>query len=206
MAEVTEGQRAVIASVVGFKDGTPRSLEKASPVNAVACLEMLAEGATYREIKARLGLSLNTVTALKLRHQDSLDVRRKELAAHAAEMAEMNRQVSKMKYEQLANDPESLSKVNIKDLAIAHGIYQEKEMAARGEATKIHEIRSGKPSLADAVAVIQEARTKAMAEAVNIIGRPVVPVVDPLHTAADGMPGEPASGCSDPHETKPPCA
>lgn len=169
MSEPTPGQQAILGSIVAARPASANALERTDPGKAAVALDMVAEGCTYREIKDKLGLSLNTLTSLTMRHQQSLDVRRKELAHHNQEMLEMNRQVAKMKYAQLADDPEALSKVNVKDLAISHGIYQDKEMAARGEAKQVIEVRTGRPSLADAQRIIEDAKAKLRSESVEVL-------------------------------------
>jgi hypothetical protein len=80
-----------------------------------------------------------------------------------------------MKYQQLVDDPEEIKKVSLLHLATSHGIYQDKEMAARGEAKSVIEVRTGKPSLADAMRTIEEARAKLRDDAVTVLAKPVEP-------------------------------
>ena len=164
----------VAASVAAARvEGSGRLAEVRHPEESVVALEMLAMGASYREIKEKTGLSVNTVMALKARHPMALDARRKALAADALEIAEGIRLLQKEKIAQLANDPEALAKTNLRDLTLPWGISMDKFFGALGEAQTVVEHRTGGLSIEDAQKVIEAARAKVKAASVEVNVTPV---------------------------------
>ena len=132
------------------------------------CLEQLAEGNTWEEIAEATGFSFNQISKVKARHETAIEVRRKQLAADGFEMAEGLRLLAKQKLEMLANNPDALAKVNIRDLVLSYGIAVDKGMQALGENKVVVEHKAGKPSLEDAMKAIAEARAALQKEAVDI--------------------------------------
>jgi hypothetical protein len=132
------------------------------------CLEQLAEGNTWEEIAEATGFSFNQISKVKARHETAIEVRRKQLAADGFEMAEGLRLLAKQKLEMLANNPDALAKVNIRDLVLSYGIAVDKGMQALGENKVVVEHKAGKPSLEDAMKAIAEARAALQKEAVEI--------------------------------------
>ena len=132
------------------------------------CLEQLAEGNTWEEIAEATGFSFNQISKVKARHETAIEVRRKQLAADGFEMAEGLRLLAKQKLEMLANNPDALAKVNIRDLVLSYGIAVDKGMQALGENKVVVEHKAGKPSLEDAMKAIAEARASLQKEAVDI--------------------------------------
>lgn len=164
----------VAASVaVARLEGSARLTEVKHPQESVVALEMLAMGASYREIKEKTGLSVNAVMALKARHPMALDVRRKQLAADALEIAEGIRLLQKEKIAQLANDPGALAKTNLRDLTLPWGIAQDKFFGALGEAQTVVEHRTNGMSIEDAQRMIEAARAKVKAASVEVDVTPV---------------------------------
>jgi hypothetical protein len=132
------------------------------------CLEQLAEGNTWEEIAEATGFSFNQISKVKARHETAIEVRRKQLAADGFEMAEGLRLLAKQKLEMLANNPDALAKVNIRDLVLSYGIAVDKGMQALGENKVVVEHKAGKPSLEDAMKAIADARAALQKEAVEI--------------------------------------
>ena len=149
-------------------DSDSRTLEHREPTKAMLCLEQLAEGNTWEEIAEATGFSFNQISKVKARHETAIEVRRKQLAADGFEMAEGLRLLAKQKLEMLANNPDALAKVNIRDLVLSYGIAVDKGMQALGENKVVVEHKAGKPSLEDAMKAIAEARASLQKEAVDI--------------------------------------
>lgn len=143
--------------------------EKKQPREAVLALEMLAEGKNHEDIQRETGLGLAAIASLRARHEMVLEERRKQLATDGYAQAEMLRLLAMKKMEQLAEDPEALKKVNIRDLVISGAITQDKVFAALGEASRVVVEHKGKGvSLDDAVKAIEEARAKVRAASVEV--------------------------------------
>jgi hypothetical protein len=155
----------LLASLV---DSDCRTLEAREPKKAMLCLEQLAEGNTWEEIAEATGFSFNQISKVKARHETAIEVRRKQLAADGFEMAEGLRLLAKQKLEMLANNPDALAKVNIRDLVLSYGIAVDKGMQALGENKVVVEHKAGKPSLEDAMKAIADARAALQKEAVEI--------------------------------------
>jgi hypothetical protein len=149
-------------------DSDCRTLEAREPTKAMLCLEQLAEGNTWEEIAEATGFSFNQISKVKARHETAIDVRRKQLAADGFEMAEGLRLLAKQKLEMLANNPDALAKVNIRDLVLSYGIAVDKGMQALGENKVVVEHKAGKPSLEDAMKAIADARAALQKEAISI--------------------------------------
>jgi hypothetical protein len=149
-------------------DSDSRTLEAREPTKAMLCLEQLAEGNTWEEIAEATGFSFNQISKVKARHETAIEVRRKQLAADGFEMAEGLRLLAKQKLEMLANNPDALAKVNIRDLVLSYGIAVDKGMQALGENKVVVEHKAGKPSLEDAMKAIADARAALQKEAISI--------------------------------------
>jgi hypothetical protein len=149
-------------------DSDCRTLEAREPTKAMLCLEQLAEGNTWEEIAEATGFSFNQISKVKARHETAIEVRRKQLAADGFEMAEGLRLLAKQKLEMLANNPDALAKVNIRDLVLSYGIAVDKGMQALGENKVVVEHKAGKPSLEDAMKAIADARAALQKEAISI--------------------------------------
>lgn len=149
-------------------DSDCRTLEAREPTKAMLCLEQLAEGNTWEEIAEATGFSFNQISKVKARHETAIEVRRKQLAADGFEMAEGLRLLAKQKLEMLANNPDALAKVNIRDLVLSYGIAVDKGMQALGENKVVVEHKAGKPSLEDAMKAIADARAALQKESISI--------------------------------------
>jgi hypothetical protein len=114
------------------------------------------------------GWSFTQIGAVKARHEVAIEVRKKQLAADGFEMAEGIRLLMKQKMAMLADNPDALAKVNVKDLALSYGIAVDKGMLALGENKMVIEHKAGKPSLEDAMKAIEEARAALQKEAIEV--------------------------------------
>ena len=148
-------------------------LERRDPKMASQVLEMLADGLSFKAIARETGLSWETISRMKARHQMALDERRKELAQDALDIAEGLRLLQKEKMRMLAEDSEQLSRTNIKDLSIPWGIANDKFLSAMGENKVTVEHKAAAPSLEDAMKAIEEARAKLKASSLEVVTKPV---------------------------------
>ena len=145
-----------------------RTLEAREPTKAMLCLELLADGSTWQQVADETGWSFTQIGAVKARHEVAIEVRKKQLAADGFEMAEGIRLLMKQKMAMLADNPDALAKVNVKDLALSYGIAVDKGMLALGENKMVIEHKAGKPSLEDAMKAIEDARAALQKEAINV--------------------------------------
>jgi hypothetical protein len=145
-----------------------RYIEKRKPKEAALALDMLAAGETYSKVMEVTGIGFVALSALRARHERALEVRRKELALDGFEMAERMRALVAKKAEMLMEDDEALMKTPLKDLTLSYGISVDKGLQALGEQKVVVEHRTGKPTLADAMKAIEEARAALQKEAIPI--------------------------------------
>ena len=166
MPDEPEISPVIVASVA--LSTTKKGVERKDPKLAVLALEMMCQGWGHREITEQTGIPFDNLLTLRARHEMAIDTRRKQLAGDGFEMAEGLRLLAKQKMEMLANDPDALAKVNIRDLAISYGVAVDKGMLALDGNRTIVEHVSRKPSLEDAQAAIDEARAALQKEAIPI--------------------------------------
>ena len=145
-----------------------RTLEAREPTKAMLCLELLADGSTWQQVADETGWSFTQIGAVKARHEVAIELRKKQLAADGFEMAEGIRLLMKQKMAMLADNPDALAKVNVKDLALSYGIAVDKGMLALGENKMVIEHKAGKPSLEDAMKAIEDARAALQKEAIDV--------------------------------------
>lgn len=145
-----------------------RYVEKRKPKQAALALDMLAAGETYEKTMKVTGIGFVALSALRARHERALEVRRKELALDGFEMAERMRALVTKKTEMLMEDDEALMKTPLKDLTVGYAISVDKGLQALGEQKVVVEHRTGKPTLADAMKAIEEARAALQREAIPI--------------------------------------
>ena len=150
------------------------SLEARDPAKATLALEMLAGGETWEEVSNQTGYSFDQISRIRARHKVAIDKRKEQLAEDGLELAEGLRLLAKQKMAQLAENPDALAKVNIRDLVMSLGIAQDKFYMAAGEAKVTIEHRGNKPSLEDAMKAIEEAREKLK----NVTPQETQPAID----------------------------
>jgi hypothetical protein len=150
-----------------------RYIEKRKPKEAALALDMLANGETYAKVMSTTGIGFVALSALRARHERALEVRRKELALDGFEMAERMRALVAKKTEMLMEDDEALMKTPLKDLTLSYGISVDKGLQALGEQKVVVEHRTGKPSLADAMKAIEEARAALRNDTIAVLTTPV---------------------------------
>ena len=164
--DVPQGESPIVTSVALIeKTGV---IERRMPKEAVEALEMMCNGVTYRNIELKTGIKFDTLMALRSRHKVAVEIRREQLAADGFEMAEGLRLLAQQKMSDLAADPKELKKVNLRDLAISYGVAVDKGMLALDGNRVTVEHVSKKPSLADAMEAIKEARQALQKEAIPI--------------------------------------
>lgn len=156
-------------SVLALKPGLNwRYIENKHPKMAALALELLAEGVSHDEVRDTTGIGWMALTSLRARHEQAIDVRRKQLALDGFEQAERMRSLVAKKANMLFDDEDALKKASMKDLTLSWAISQDKGLQALGEQKIVVEHRSGRPSLADAMAAIQEAREALQKEAIPV--------------------------------------
>ena len=156
-----------LATAVATADVRPNAIERREPVKATLALELLAEGKTYEEVAKVTGLGFTAIAALRARNDKPLEERRKQLAADGFELAEGLRLLAKQKMQSLADNPDELAKMNLRDLILPYAIAQDKAFAAVGENKVIVEHRKG-ASLEDAMNAIEAVRAKLRQSAIEI--------------------------------------
>jgi hypothetical protein len=149
-------------------EGGGRGAERRKPREAALAIEMLAGGATYRDVSKETGLTFNELSGLKARMGATIEERRKQLAVDGLDMAEKLRLLVQRKAEMLAEDEGALAKVSMKDLVISYAVGVDKGMQALGENKVVVEHRGGKPTLEDAMKAIREARESLQKEAIEV--------------------------------------
>ena len=133
-------------------------VEAKKPRECVLALEMLAEGKGYEEVSEATGLGFSAIRALKGRHALGLEERKLQLATEGFEMAEGMRLLIAKKQAMLADDEDALKKTSLKDLAISYAIATDKGVQAMEGNRVVVEHRGSKPTLAQAMKAIEEAR------------------------------------------------
>ncbi len=157
-----------VSSQAALPSSNGLKTEVAYPAESVIALEMMAEGKTYDVIHQKTGLGFGKLKMLRSRHGIALDLRRQQLAEDGFEEIEGLRLLVGKKMEQLADDPEQLKKVNLRDLIQSQSLMMERSFEALGEAKVVVEHRSGRPSLEDAKKAIEEARASLQKEATPV--------------------------------------
>jgi hypothetical protein len=164
MAISTEIGASVAVAGVGAHGHT---LEVRKPRECMEALEMLAAGCTRGEVVRATGLTYSAVAALRMRHDDAIDVRRLRAAEEAEELADTFREVLRQKGEALLSDPEAMRKLNPKDAALTLGILTDKGLVLRGDATSIVEHKKG-VSLEDVMQMKEAAMKRIKGEAIDV--------------------------------------
>lgn len=170
-----ESKKAITASVakMAARTGRGRNLEQVDPEKATRCLERMASGDSLRLIAKEEDTDHGTLCKLRARHAEALGKRREYLAQDAMELAEKARSLQHEKMDMLFQDPEALAKTNLRDLAMSYGIYADKfHQSTEGNVVTIQH-KGGAPSIADAIAVIEQARAKLKASATEINVTPI---------------------------------
>ena len=134
-------------------------IENRNPKMAALALELLADGVSHDRVHQTTGLDFDTLAALRARHERAIDERRNELALDGFEMAEKMRALANKKANMLMEDEDALKRTSIKDIMLGYAISVDKgTQAMDGGAKTIVEHRNNRPSLADAMKAIEEAR------------------------------------------------
>jgi hypothetical protein len=162
-------------ALVASRSGALNCMEAKDPEMAGTILHMLAEGYSYKHIHKELGVSWDTVSRMRSRHCMVLEEGKAKMANDPLELAEGLRLLQKEKMRQLAENPEELSKTNMRDLALPYGIAVDKFLAVTGENRVVMEHRGGKPTLEEAMAAIEEARKKLRGISIEVVAEEVKP-------------------------------
>lgn len=153
-------KRLLVEGVAKVGYERSRTLEARDASRAVKVLEMLADGRTCSYIRRELGVDFDTILRIKKDHAQTIEARRRILAEDALEITEGLRLLQREKMRQLAESPDKLESVNMRDLTLPWAIAQDKVFAAMGENKTVVEHRGSAPSLEDAVKAIEAARAK----------------------------------------------
>lgn len=123
-------------------------------------LELLAGGATYKEVEEATGFNFQQIAVIKSRNGQALDVRRKQLSEEGFELAEKMRALAHKRAEMLYEDEDQLKKVPLKDLVLPWAVAQDKAIQAAEGNKVVIEHRKG-PSIEDAKAYLDQLRKAA---------------------------------------------
>lgn len=151
----------VLATSVSEAARDVRLIEYRKTPEAMLALEMMAEGQSYKEVEAATGITFSTLAALRTRHSDALEVRKRELAAGGFEMAEKARMILNRKFDMLADDDDQIRKMTAKDAALAYAVLQDKALQAAEGNKVVVEHQKGRPSLEDARAYLDSLKAAA---------------------------------------------
>ena len=174
MSESKALRKKIATSIVKAADNR-RLIEAKDPEKAARCLEKMAEGRSWKSIMKEEGMDWYTLVGLKSRHSGLVDQRREIVAQDAMELIEGARLLQQEKMKMLSEDESMLRRTNLRDLAMAYGIYADKYfMASEGNKVTI-EHKSAAPSLEDAMKAIEDAKAKLKASSVDIVAKPAEP-------------------------------
>lgn len=168
ISDATDYISPITATAIAGAKARGNYIEAKEPVMAAMALELMAEGKTYDEVGEVTGIGYTALVGLKTRHPDTLEKRRKQLAHDGFALAEAARMLAMKKMSMLADDEDQLKKVNLKDLMIGAAIAQDKSFDALGENTVKIEHTTKKPTIAEAQAMIDEARRALQKEAIPV--------------------------------------
>lgn len=168
MSDATDYISPITATAIAASGVRGNHIEAREPALAAMALELIAEGKTYDEVEAATGIGYTALVGLRARYPETLEKRRKQLAQDGFDMAEGLRQLAKKKMAMLADDEDQLKKVNLKDLVIPYAIAQDKGFGALGENTVKIEHTAKRPTIAEAQAMIEEARKALQKEAIPV--------------------------------------
>jgi hypothetical protein len=174
MSESKQLRKKIASSIVEAADNR-RLVEARNPEKAARCIEKMAGGQSWKSIMKEEGVDWYTLVGLKARHKGLVDSRREIIAQDAIELIEGARLLQQEKMKMLSEDENALRRTNIRDLAMAYGIYADKYfMASEGNKVTI-EHKSAAPSLEDAMKAIEEAKAKLKASSVDVVAKPADP-------------------------------
>lgn len=168
MSEEARLTRKDLAHSVALVAASNNTLERQDPVRATRALEKIADGVPFRQIIREEGVSWNVLVGLRARHKPFLDKRREYIAQDTLELMEGMRLIQHEKIRMLAEDEQALKRVNIRDLAMAYGMFADKFFMATEGNKVVVEHRSGAPSIEDAKKAIEAARAKLKKESVEV--------------------------------------
>jgi hypothetical protein len=165
-----------VATAIIEKEVTGAAIERRKPREATMAMEMMAQGETFDRVTQATGIGYSALVGLKVRHPETLEIRRKMLAHDGFQMAEALRQVAYKKAVMLAEDEDQLKKTSVKDLMIGFAIAQDKAFNALGEATVKVEHAGKRMTIEDAQRMIEDARATLKDSAIEVATN-VTPVV-----------------------------
>lgn len=137
-----ETLKGLIASIdtAAQNSGDPL-IEKTRRDVAIQSLFLSAAGHNVTEVVRRTGIHRRTLAALQERHAEVYGLLKAETASAAALAAQKAVQVFSMKLDQIAQDPEQLRKLNLKDSALAAAVSLDKSQLLNDGATQVQEHR-----------------------------------------------------------------
>jgi len=156
MSEFTKEMTKIIMET----ETNTNSIESTRPAQAAKALELFCEGQkTIKEISEELGMSYWTLIDFKRRHREVIADKRAQLAEEAFELAEGTRQLAKKKIQMLAEDPEALREMNLRDLNQAYKLAMDAGCYTLGTESRVTiEHKKEGISLEDAHKIIEEAK------------------------------------------------
>lgn len=168
MAEESKLTRKELAQSIALAASKGNSIERSDPAKAARVLEMIADNVPWRQIMERESVGWYTLVGLRARHAALVDKRREMIAQDTLELMEGMRFIQHEKIKMLAEDENALRRVNIRDLAMAYGMFADKFFMATDGNKVVVEHRSGAPSIEDAKRAIEAARAKMRKASVEV--------------------------------------
>lgn len=168
MSEEGRPSRKDLAHSIAVVAASRNTIEREDPVKSARALEKIADGVPFNQIIREEGIGWHTLVGLRARHKAFLDKRREYIAQDTLELMEGMRLIQHEKIRMLAQDENALKRVNIRDLAMAYGMFADKFFMATEGNKVVVEHRSGAPSIEDAKKAIEAARAKLRKDSVEV--------------------------------------
>lgn len=168
MPEQSKLTRKELAHSIALVASQGNSIEREDPARAARALEKIADGVPWRRIMAEEGVGWYTLVGLRARHKALVDKRREMIAQDTLELMEGMRLLQHEKIKMLSEDENALRRVNIRDLAMAYGMFADKFFMATDGNKVVVEHRSGAPSIEDAKRAIEAARAKLKKDSIEV--------------------------------------
>jgi hypothetical protein len=151
------------------------AIERANPTMLRQIIERLASGDSFGSISKETGYQKDTIRKIFREYPESIQIIREHQTVTAFMDEAEAREILRLKYEQMLDDPEQIAKANVRDIAICVSMANERYRNASGENKVVIEHRSG-PSLEEFAKKLEEAKQKVREKAViNVTPEPTIP-------------------------------
>jgi len=134
--------------------------EISSPFSCISALMLLEKGESRSSIQKQLRWNWNTLANFEERHTQTIQENRRRFSRRFAMTASAGLDVLYKKFHQLLEDPEALSKADVKGIAIAVGVMADKGAQMDGMASQVIEHRKSGADMNDVLAMIEAAKER----------------------------------------------